>query len=251
MAKDPWQDHQYFEENKLAAHASFFPYSSIKFAMEDEHRSSSNFYDLNGIWQFHFAKNPTKAPDDISETDFDAQGWSHIQVPGNWESQGFGHAIYLDERYPFDTTWPDAPEEYNPTGSYRREFVLPDNWQDKQIFFHLGAARSSVTLYVNGQKIGYSQGAKTAAEFDITSALKAGTNVIGMKIIRWSDASYLESQDMLRLSGIERDVYLYATETQRIADIEFTSQLSKRLDQADVHVQVLLNNHSQPETVQV
>ncbi|MCL1079718.1 DUF4981 domain-containing protein [Parashewanella spongiae] len=251
IAQEPWQNHQYFEDNKLPAHASFFPYSSMKFAMADDHRLSRNFYDLNGIWQFHFANNPASAPADISVADTDTEGWSHIQVPGNWESQGFGHAIYLDERYPFTTTWPDAPEDYNPTGSYRREFVLPEDWKNKQVFFHLGAARSSVTLYVNGQKIGYSQGAKTAAEFDITPALKSGVNVIGMKIIRWSDASYLESQDMLRLSGIERDVYLYATEAQRIADIEFSSELNKKLDKASAHVQVLLNNHDQPETVQV
>lgn len=249
LAAERWQDHTIFEVNKEAPHASFFPYSSVSKATKDEYRNSSNFLDLNGIWQFHYAKNPKSAPSDFASASFDESGWSTIDVPGNWETQGYGHAIYLDERYPFTTTWPNAPTDHNPTGSYRREITLPENWHAKQVFFHVGAARSSFTLFVNGKEVGYSQGAKTPAEFDISDYLKAGNNLIAMKIIRWSDASYLESQDMLRMSGIERDVYLYATEPQRIVDIDASYTLNGDLSRADMALTLKLKNHHKEQQV--
>ncbi|MGS0695658.1 glycoside hydrolase family 2 TIM barrel-domain containing protein [Shewanella sp. 0m-4] len=244
-----WQNHQIFEQNKQAAHASFFGYSSLANALKDQPKDSSNFFDLNGRWQFHYAKNPFSVPKDFAQADTNLEGWQSIQVPGNWETQGFGHAIYLDERYPFTTTWPDAPEDHNPTGSYRREISLPNGWQDKQVFLHIGAARSALTAFVNGTEVGYSQGAKTPAEFDITPYLTQGKNLLALQIIRWSDASYLESQDMLRVSGIERDVYLYATEKQRISDIDAQYQLSNALDNAEVNLKLTLENHAKAKDV--
>ena len=249
LANDPWRDHTMFEENKLPSHASLFPYSSKSNAIIDDERLGQNYLSLNGYWQFHFAENPKSAPQHISAPQAPDVEWTQIQVPGNWEAQGFGNAIYLDERYPFATQWPDAPQDFNPTGSYRKQIQLPKAWQDKQIFFHIGAARSAFTLFINGERIGYSQGAKTPAEFDVTSALKSELNIIGMQIIRWSDASYLESQDMLRLSGIERDVYLYATEKQRIEDIKIKHQLSADLQQAQVQIELDLVNHAEPTAV--
>ncbi len=251
IATEQWRDHTVFEENKLPPHSSFFPYSSKAKALIDDERQSANYFGLNGFWQFHFANNPSLAPHNISSEQRPNGEWTHIKVPGNWESQGFGNAIYLDERYPFDTKWPDAPQDYNPTGSYRKLVTLPQQWKDKQVFFHLGAARSAVTLYINGERAGFSQGAKTPAEFDVTPYLKSGANVIGMQIIRWSDASYLESQDMLRLSGIERDVYLYATEKQRIEDIASSHQLSEDLNLAQVQVQLDLINHDTSKRVSI
>ncbi|MEZ9595104.1 glycoside hydrolase family 2 TIM barrel-domain containing protein [Shewanella sp. 10N.261.52.F9] len=239
-----WQNHQLFEQNKLPPHASFFAYTNLSQALKDDYRTSANFYDLNGRWKFHYAANPFSAPKDFAQIDANLDDWQSIQVPGNWETQGFGHAIYLDERYPFTTTWPDAPEEHNPTGSYRREIQLPQEWLDKQVFLHIGAARSALTIYVNGEEVGYSQGAKTPAEFDITSYLNPGNNLLALQIIRWSDASYLESQDMLRVSGIERDVFLYATEKQRVSDIDAEYQLSKNLDKADINLKLKLENHN-------
>ena len=250
LATEPWRDHTVFEENKLPPHASFFPYSSKVKAVIDDERQSQNYMSLNGYWQFHFANNPKSAPQGISAPQAVDDEWTQIQVPGNWESQGFGHAIYLDERYPFETKWPDAPQDVNPTGSYRKQIQLPESWQDKQIFFHIGAVRSAFTLFINGERVGYSQGAKTPAEFDVTPFLQSGLNTIGMQVIRWSDASYLESQDMLRLSGIERDVYLYATEKQRIEDIAIKSQLSPDLKMAQVHVGLDMLNHGEPTQVE-
>ncbi|MCL1051095.1 DUF4981 domain-containing protein [Shewanella abyssi] len=239
-----WQDHLIFEQNKQAPHASFFGYSSVSKALNDDYQASSNFIDLNGRWQFHYAKNPFATPADFAQKDANLDDWQSILVPGNWETQGFGHAIYLDERYPFTTSWPDAPEEHNPTGSYRRQFELPKAWQNKQVFLHIGAARSALSAHINGVEVGYSQGAKTPAEFDITPYLNQTDNLIALQIIRWSDASYLESQDMLRVSGIERDVYLYATEKQRIADIDAGYTLSPDLSKANMGIKIKLNNHA-------
>jgi len=250
-AAERWQDHSVFEVNKEPPHASFFAYSSILKASADNYQDSKNFMDLNGTWQFHYAPNPASVPADFASTTYDPTGWGTINVPGNWETQGYGHAIYLDERYPFTTSWPDAPQDHNPTGSYRREFTLPDDWQGKQVFFHVGAARSSLTLLVNGKEVGYSQGAKTPAEFNITQYLKSGTNLLSMKIIRWSDASYLESQDMLRMSGIERDVYLYATPPQRVADIDALYNLNEKLDRAELAFNLKLKNHQSAAPVSV
>ncbi|MCG9745157.1 glycoside hydrolase family 2 TIM barrel-domain containing protein [Shewanella sp. Isolate8] len=244
FASDRWQDHTLFEVNKLAPHASFFGYESEPLALLDEMSRSQNYLDLNGRWVFHLAKNPAATPKEFAAADFDASHWGSIQVPGNFETQGYGHAIYLDERYPFDTEWPDAPDDHNPTGLYRKTFTLPLQWQDKQVFIHIGAARSALTLYVNGQEVGYSQGAKTPAEFDITPYLQTGENLIAMQLIRWSDASYLESQDMLRMTGIEREVYLYATPKQHLQDIEVVSELSADLGRAEVSVKVDLVSHS-------
>ena len=251
QATERWQDHSVFEVNKEPPHASFFAYSSILKASADNYQDSKNFMDLNGTWQFHYAPNPASIPLDFANSSYDPTNWGSIEVPGNWETQGYGHAIYLDERYPFTTSWPDAPEDHNPTGSYRREFILPDNWQGKQVFFHVGAARSSLTLLVNGKEVGYSQGAKTPAEFNITQYLKPGKNLLSMKIIRWSDASYLESQDMLRMSGIERDVYLFATPQQRISDIDALYNLNNRLDKAELALSLKLNNHQQTDKVSI
>ncbi|MDX1282310.1 glycoside hydrolase family 2 TIM barrel-domain containing protein [Shewanella colwelliana] len=242
-AAERWQDHQVFEVNKLPPHASFFGYESQALAIIDEPTASDNYLDLNGRWDFYFADNPSSPPKDFALAAIDATQWQSIQVPGNWETQGFGNAIYLDERYPFETKWPNAPTEHNPTGFYRKLIELPASWQDKQVFFHIGAARSSLTLYINGKEVGYSQGAKTPAEFDISAYLKPGKNLLAMQIIRWSDASYLESQDMLRMSGIERDVYLYATPKQRIEDIAFTQQLNASLDSASFDISLNTVNH--------
>lgn len=251
QAAERWQDHSVFEVNKEPPHASFFAYNSILKASADNYQDSKNFMDLNGTWQFHYAPNPASAPADFANSSYDPVNWGTINVPGNWETQGYCHAIYLDERYPFTTSWPDAPQDHNPTGSYRREFILPDDWQGKQVFFHVGAARSSLALLVNGREVGYSQGAKTPAEFNITQYLKPGKNLLSMKIIRWSDASYLESQDMLRMSGIERDVYLYATPPQRVADIDALYNLNEKLDRAELAFNLMLKNHQAVTPVSV
>jgi len=242
--REPWEDHQVFGINKLPPRATGFGFANEHAALTQAKEQSDNFMLLNGQWPFHWRKSPADKPVGFENANYDASDWSTINVPGNWEVEGFGHPIYLDERFPFTTTWPNVPKDYNPIGSYRKTFNLPASWKDKQVFLHVGAAKSSLDVWMNGQKVGFSQGAKTPAEFDITNTINTGKNLLALQIRRWTDASYLESQDMLRISGIERDVYLYATPKQRIFDFHAKPTLSNDLAKAELNVSLTLNNYA-------
>ncbi len=200
-------NHQIFEENKLAPRATYFGFESTDVL---EKKNSKRFIDLNGDWKFHFTTDPKKRPTTFHNVHFDDSEWKTIPVPANWEVEGYDYPIYLDERYPFNTQWPQAPDDYNPVGTYRREVNLTKEFLLEDVILHFAGAKSAMYLYVNGHYVGYSQGSKTPAEFSISKYLKEGSNLMAMQLFRWSDASYLESQDMLRMSGIERDVYLYS-----------------------------------------
>lgn len=240
----PWQDHTVFSVNKLEPRATFFPFRSEQAALVDEPFANDNAMLLNGLWRFDWQRSPKTAPVDFYLQDFDDSAWGQIPVPGNWEVEGYGYPIYLDERFPFTTKWPKAPTDYNPIGSYRKSFELPESWQGKQVFLHVGAAKSSLDVWLNGQKVGFSQGAKTPAEFDLTPYLQNGNNVLAFQIRRWTDASYLESQDMLRISGIERDVYLFATGKQSIFDFHARPKLNEDFSMAQFALDVDVNNYS-------
>ncbi len=240
--REPWQNHQTFAINKLAPHASLFPYKTINAALDDNKSNSANYLLLNGLWQFDWQRSPKDKSLGFEKKSFDDSSWGQIPVPGNWEVEGYGYPIYLDERFPFTTTWPDAPTDYNPIGSYRKEFLLPKSWQNKQVFLYVGAAKSSLDVWLNGQKVGFSQGSKTPAEFDLTPYIDSDKNLLAFQIRRWTDASYLESQDMLRISGIERDVYLYATENQHVFDFHAKPTLSKNFNQAELSLDINVKN---------
>ncbi|NVJ98214.1 MAG: DUF4981 domain-containing protein [Alphaproteobacteria bacterium] len=243
-AQEPWEDHTVFGINKLAPHATLFPYESRDAALADSRDTSPNFLLLNGMWDFNWQRSPKDIPLGFEKPAYNTAAWDKIRVPSNWEVEGYGYPIYLDERYPFETTWPDAPKDYNPVGSYRRSFTVPEGWQGKQIFLHVGAAKSSLDVWVNGKKVGFSQGAKTPAEFDLTPYVKTGENLIAFQIRRWTDASYLESQDMLRISGIERDVYLFATPKQHIFDFHAKPGLSSDLREGQFELDVTVEDYS-------
>jgi beta-galactosidase len=208
-------NHQIFEENKLPPRATYFSFETAEILNKED---SKRFLSLNGEWKFHFVKDPKKRPTTFQNTHFDDSDWGTIPVPANWEVEGYDYPIYLDERYPFETEWPQAPKDYNPVGTYRREIKLSKEFLSEDVIIHFAGAKSAMYLYVNGKYVGYSQGSKTPAEFNITPYLKEGENVFAMQMFRWSDASYLESQDMLRMSGIERDVYLYSQPKAFISD---------------------------------
>mgnify|MGYP005989727813 CR=1 FL=1 len=208
-------NHQIFEENKLAPRASFFAFESPNIEFKE---NSNRFFSLNGDWKFYWVKDPKKRPTTFQNVAFDDSNWKNIPVPANWEVEGFGNPIYLDERYPFSTKWPNVPTDYNPVGTYRKEINLTKEFLSQDIVLHFAGAKSAMYVYVNGNYVGYSQGSKTPAEFNITKHLKEGKNLIALQMFRWSDASYLESQDMLRMSGIERDVYLYSRPKVYISD---------------------------------
>lgn len=208
-------NHEIFEENKLPPRATFFALESPEIGAKE---SSRRYLNLNGDWKFNFVKDPKQRPTTFQNTDFDDSAWNTIPVPANWEVEGYDFPIYLDERYPFHTKWPDAPMDYNPVGTYRKEVDLPVPFLSEDIVLHFEGAKSAMYVYINGNYVGYSQGSKTPAEFNISPFVTEGKNLIALQMFRWSDASYLESQDMLRMSGIERDVYLYTRPKVYISD---------------------------------
>ena len=208
-----WENPAIIERNKQAPQASFFAFESAALAHGGIPDSSARFMPLNGVWKFHYAPTPEVRPVDFFESGYDASTWDDIPVPANWEVEGHGTPIYVNHPYAFSfhqrPSPPDIPDGDNPVGSYLRTFEVPDSWDGQQVIVHFGAVKSAFYLWVNGEAIGYSQGSKLPAEFDITDALQPGTNTLAVEVYRWSDGSYLECQDFWRISGIERDVYLY------------------------------------------
>ncbi len=220
-----WENPGIIGLNKLPAHATFTIYPSIKEALADTAvEAHSHYYkSLDGEWKFNWSKTPDGTPKEFYATDFNDQKWAQIKVPSVWQLQGFGQAIYLNFRYPFQPNQekldpPLIPQDNDPTGAYRTSFTIPDSWDGRKIFIHFGGVKSAFYLWINGQKVGYSQGSMAPAEFDLTPYLKKGKNVLAAKVIRWSDGSYLEDQDMWRFSGIFRSVYLFATPYVHLRD---------------------------------
>ncbi|GGG10081.1 beta-galactosidase [Dokdonia pacifica] len=238
-------NHQIFEENKLPPRASYFAYESATVSKKE---NSSRFLSLNGDWKFHWVKDPKQRPTIFQHADFNDSDWTTIPVPANWEVQGFGNPIYLDERYPFTTTWPDIPKDYNPVGTYRKEITITKEFLSKDVILHFAGAKSAMYVYLNGTYVGYSQGSKTPAEFTITPYLKEGENIIALQMFRWSDASYVESQDMLRMSGIERDVYLYTQPKVAITDYHAITTLDDTYTNGVFNGTISISNTSE-ETV--
>lgn len=220
-----WENPGVIAINKAPARASFFAYENLALATQGQREQSSNFKSLNGEWKFNWVRKPSDRPVGFSKIDFDASSWKTISVPGNWELNGYGIPHYVNIPYVFPANQPQIPHDYNPVGSYIKTFDLPDKWNGKQVFIHFGAVSSAMYLWINGERVGYSQGSRLPAEFNISQFLKPGENTIAVEVYRWSDGSYLEDQDAWSLSGIEREVYLYATPTTRIADFSFRGEL--------------------------
>jgi beta-galactosidase len=214
-----WKDHTVFQVNRLPPRANFFPFRTEAAAWRDEPEHATNYFSLDGMWRFHFITRPADAPAGFERPEFSDSAWSLFPVPADWEPEGLDHAIYLDEEYPFKAQWPGMQDDYNPMGFYRRWVALPASFQGQRVIAHFGGVNSAFYLWINGRKVGYSEDSKTPAEFDITRYLVPGRNLIALQVIRWSDGSYLESQDFLRVSGIERAVYLYAVGPQRLRDL--------------------------------
>ncbi|UCE94891.1 MAG: beta-galactosidase, partial [Flavobacteriaceae bacterium] len=234
------------EINKLPARATFFAYESTELALGNDPKASENYQSLNGTWKFKWTRTPEDRPIDFYKEDYTVSDWDDIKVPANWELEGYGIPIYTNIPYPFSfdkkPSPPDIPDGYNPVGSYKRNFEIPASWEDKQITIHLGAVKSAFYIWVNGEKVGYSQGSKLPAEFDLTPFLKTGQNSIALEVYRWSDGSYLEDQDFWRFSGIERDVYLYATPKVHIQDITILSDLDADYSNGIFNIDIDLAN---------
>ena len=242
-----WENQAVFEMNKEAPHSSQIPYGSASQALLDEKEQSPFYKSLNGTWKFNWSKNPNERPDGFYKSKIPQGIWQDITVPGNWETQGFGKAIYSAGDYPFEKNPPFVGSKENPVGSYRKTFQLPENWTNREIFIHFGAVRSAMYVWLNGEFVGYSQGSKLPAEFRITDFVKEGENLLAVEVYRWSDGSYIEDQDFWRLSGIDRDVYLYSTSGIYAADVHVIGDLINDYKDGILKVNVKVRNVSRSD----
>ena len=222
-----WENPEVVQIGKEPTHASFISFP-------DENGALGNSGDspwvkcIDGKWKFFWVPKPADAPENFFEEKFDISGWKDIDVPSNWEMKGYGIPIYANMRYPFfPANPPEIPHDNNPVGSYRVAFNIPDNWNGMKVYLHFGGVSSAIYVWVNGQKIGYSEDSCLPAEFDITSSIRPGNNILAVKVYRWCDGSYLEDQDHWRMSGIFRSVSLYALPVIHISDFCVRAELDK------------------------
>ena len=261
-----WEDETIFAENKEVGVATYMPYASEQEMIADKDYyntpwtapKNSRYLSLNGTWKFHFVPEPSQRPLDFWKDGYDTSSWDTIPVPSNWEMQGYDKPLYCNVEYPHANTPPyikarpgfnDGGKNYgiDPVGSYVRTFRVPTDWDGRRTFIHFGGIYSAAFVWLNGQYVGYTQGSNNVSEFDITKYLKKGEdNRLAVQVFRWSDGSYLECQDMFRMSGIFREVYLYNTPRMAVRDHYVTSQVSiddnTGLGMAKVNVQLTLDN---------
>ncbi|WP_438263535.1 glycoside hydrolase family 2 TIM barrel-domain containing protein [Bacteroides hominis] len=225
--KPYWQDVQVVAVNKEYPRSSFMTYENRANALTGKFEKSKYYQLLNGTWKFYFVDSYKNLPANITDPSVSTADWTDIKVPGNWEVQGHGVAIYTNHGYEFQPRNPQPPTlpEANPVGVYRRDIDIPTDWDGRDIYLHLAGAKSGVYVYINGQEVGYSEDSKNSAEFLINKFVKPGKNVLTLKIYRWSTGSYLECQDFWRISGIERDVFLYSQPKAALKDFRVTSTL--------------------------
>lgn len=252
-----WENEKVFRVNKEAAHCSLMPFESFKEALKGDRDSSRYFKLLNGAWKFNWSPDPDSRPADFYKADFDVSGWDDIKVPSNWQIEGFGVPLYVNIKYPFKVNPPlvmDEPpadftnfKDRNPVGSYRRTFTVDESWKGREIFINFDGVDSAFYLWVNGEKVGYSQDSRTPAEFNITKYLVDAENTVAVEVYRYSDGSYLEDQDFWRLSGIFRDVYLYSAPEIHIRDFFVRTDLDGEYENATLKVSADIVNYGDAE----
>jgi beta-galactosidase len=226
--KEPhdWENPQVRQVNKELPRAWFVPFADVSEVDADNKWSSSLMKSLNGEWLFHLSQNASERPAYFFKDDFDTREWGTIPVPANYEMHGHTYPIYVNIGYPFAKNPPVIQDNYNPVASYKRSFSIPGDWDGKEVFMHFGAVSSAMYVWVNEQKVGYSQDSKTPAEFNITQYLKPGYNTLAVEVYKWCDGSYLEDQDFWRLGGITRDVFLMARDQQHVRDFRVNGGLA-------------------------
>lgn len=222
----PWEDPKVNAIDRLPMRTSFFAYESEELARTADPSKSSRYQSLNGQWAFHWSKNPGARPNGFENPGFDVSSWATVAVPGNWELQGFDAPHYVNIEYVFPANQPYMPKGYNPVGSYRREVEMPADWVGQEVVLHFGAVQSAFYVWVNGKRAGYSEDSRLPAEFDVTRLLKPGANTIAVEVYRFADGSYLEDQDMWSMSGMFRDVYMFARAPAHIADVTIEQELA-------------------------
>ncbi|MBR5661280.1 MAG: DUF4981 domain-containing protein [Bacteroidales bacterium] len=256
-SKNDWENEKVLSINKLPGHVTFIPYATDSEMVSDpaysklwERTKSSRYLLLNGKWKFNWVADPEDRPVGFEAPKYNVTSWDEIDVPSSWEMEGYGTPLYSNATYPFYNNPPfiqprrgyTTMSEPNPTGSYRREFTLPSDWSGKEIFLHFDGVYSAFYVWVNGKKVGYSQGANNDSEFDVTKYVVKGRNVVAVQVYKWSDGSYLEDQDMFRLAGIHRDVYLVARPKIHLSDLDLKTGFNGDLTTATLDASALLHN---------
>jgi len=239
--------------NKEASHATLMPYASLKEALAGNRHASSFSRSLNGLWKFNWVDWPQKRPVNFYKPGYDVSGWKDIKVPSNWQVEGYGTPYYSNFTYIFQKDFPrvmstppvkyTAYKERNPVGSYRRDFTLPAEWNGRRIFITFDGVDAGFFIWVNGKKVGYSVNSRNAAEFDLTKYVKPGKNTLAVEVYRFTTGSYLEDQDMWRLSGIFRNVTLWSSPQEHIRDYFVKTNLDKQYKNADVLVSAKIKNY--------
>ena len=265
-SRNDWENEKVFAINKLPGHVTFIPFADEAEMVSDPayvkpwvRTESSRYILLNGKWKFNWVADPSDRPLGFQSPKYDVRSWKEIEVPSNWEMKGYGTPLYTNATYPFLNNPPfiqpqkgyTTEKEPNPVGSYRREFTLPADWSGKEIFLHFDGVYSAFYVWVNGKKVGYSQGANNDSEFDITGYVVKGRNVIAVEVYKWSDGSYLEDQDMFRLAGIHRDVYLVARPKVHFNDFDLKTAFNDDLSSASLEAPAMIRNDGKTATVKV
>lgn len=246
-----WIDPQTVGRNRLAPHTDVLPYGDSNTARAGDRAASPWFRSLDGEWAFDLAPTPADAPEEFADPEFDVSDWDDIEVPINWQAAGHGAPHYTNVVYPFPVDPPHVPTE-NPTGRYRRTFHVDEAWDGRQIRLHFEGVDSAFHLWVNGERVGYSEGARLPAEFEVTEHVEPGENTVAVRVYKWTNGSYLEDQDMWWLSGIFRETYAYALPETHVADVDVRTDLDD--DYADARLTAAVDvandgTHSQTRTV--
>jgi len=233
-----------FELNQEDGHSPLVPYMSVDEALINNKDKSPAYLSLNGIWKFHYAETPEGILPGFFARNFNDRSWKIISVPSNWEMQGFGDPIFRNVRTPFPPNPPYVPREYNPTGSYRRIFTIPSSWKGKEIFLRMEKTASASFVWINGNEVGYNEGAQEPSEYNITTYLRSGSNTIAVLVTKYSDGYYLEDQDYWRLAGIFDDIWLFAVPKIHIFDWQALTDLDEEYRDANLNLSVDVKNYS-------
>ncbi|MGC9347747.1 MAG: glycoside hydrolase family 2 TIM barrel-domain containing protein [Anaerolineae bacterium] len=247
-----WENPRFVGRNKEPGHVPLGAYDSVETALTCDPTASPNVRDLNGRWDFHLAPNPDDVPEGFYREGFDTKDWGEIDVPGNWqlpmhwETLGAGAAeiedrpIYLNVHYPFEPDPPHVPDA-NPTGCYRTTFELDIDTASHNVFLLFESVDAACYVWVNGEEVGYSQGSRLPAEFDITPYVRSGDNLLAVEVLRYCDGTYMEDQDMWRMSGIQRDVLLITKPKVALRDFTVRTTFDDRYEDATLYVEACVN----------
>jgi len=230
-----WQNPKVFEVNKIQPHKISIPFADTDGTGKYYRENSNAYQSLNGDWKFKMTHSPIVEPTDYASLEGDDSDWNTIDVPSNWQLRGYGQPIYTNQVHPFEVKPPTVPTDSNETGYYRTWFTM-EALKNERMILHFAGVQSACYVYVNGKEVGYSEGSMTPAEFDITDLVVEGKNLLAVKVIRWSDASYLEDQDFWRLSGVYRDVFLYKLPETYLWDYQVETDLDANYKNANLNV---------------